>query len=556
VQRADPAKNWDARSDRNALTPGLTPPGVFGESWRMLQNYRKLAALGAGLLLAGCQTSEKQPTQAQLAAAQTPSAVRVPRLFSDNMILQRDAAVPVWGWGTDGAIIAVTLGPQTTFATVKDGKWIAWLHNLKPGTPETLSITAGIPVVFTNVLVGDVWLAGGQSNMEFPLKGAFEATEDIASATNPKIRLLKVPRTRLDQPTNDINASWAECDPATAANISAVAYYFARDLQEKLGVPIGILESDWGGTPAEAWIGYDFLKAHPDYQIELIADWALQNDNYRRNLAAFEDERRQAKENNAEFKKSAPGRPWKPGELYDGMIAPLLPFAIKGAIWYQGESNAGSAERATQYRKLFPDLIRDWRSVWGEGDFPFLLVQLAPFTKILAEPGESNWALLREAQLLSTRILPNVGMAVITDVGEERDIHPKKKKPVGERLALAARGIAYHEPVEYLGPTLKAMRVVSGVVYLNFDHVAGGLEAHGGALKGFALAGPDGKFVWALAEIQGRDQVAVRSPDVPQPVAVRYGWADYPVVNLWNTAGLPATPFRTDDFPASPPARR
>jgi sialate O-acetylesterase len=364
---------------------------------------------------------------------------------------------------------------------------------------------------------------------------------------------LKVPHTRLDQPTNDINASWTECNPDSAANISAVAYYFARDLQEKLGVPIGILESDWGGTPAEVWMGRDFLEAHPDYQIEILGVWGLQNDNYHRNLTAFERERGEAKANNTEFKKSPPGRPWKPSELYNGMIAPLVPFAIKGAIWYQGESNAGSAERAIQYAKLFPDLIRDWRSVWGEGNFPFLLAQLAPYMKIKPEPGESNWALLREAQLFSTQTLPNVGMAVITDVGEENDIHPKKKKPVGQRLALAARGIAYHEPVEYIGPTPKAMRVISGVVYLTFDHVAGGLEAPTPDVKGFAVAGADGKFHAAEAEIQGRDQVAVRSPEVAEPTAVRYGWADYPVVNLWNKAGLPASPFRTDDFSTAPP---
>jgi sialate O-acetylesterase len=535
---------------------GLTPAGIFGESWRMLQNYRKLAALGAVIFLAGCKTPEKGPTPAQTAAAQTPSEVSVPRVFSDNMILQRDAAVPVWGWGKDGAMVVVTFVSQSVYAQVKDGKWVAWLRALKPGAPGTLTISAGVPRVFTNVLVGDVWLAGGQSNMEFPLRGAFESASDVAAATNSMIRLLKVPHTRLGQPTNDINASWTECSPETAANISAVAYYFARDLQEKLGVPIGILESDWGGTPAEAWMGRDFLQAHPDYEIEILGDWALQNDKYNRNVAAYEEERRQAKESNTEFKKPAPGRPWKPAELYNGMIAPLVPFAIKGAIWYQGESNAGSAQRALQYRNLFADLIRDWRSIWGEGDFPFLLVQLAPFTKIKTEPGESNWALLREAQLFSTQTLPNVGMAVITDVGEENDIHPKKKKPVGDRLALAALGIACHQPVEYIGPTPKSMHVVSGVVYLTFDHVAGGLEAHDGSVKGFTVAGGDGKFYPAQAQIQGRDKVAVRSPEVSQPEAVRFGWADYPVVNLWNSAGLPASPFRTDDFPTPPPGAK
>jgi sialate O-acetylesterase len=320
-------------------------------------------------------------------------------------------------------------------------------------------------------------------------------------------------------------------------------------------VPIGILESDWGGTPAEVWMGDNFLRANPDYEIDIMGEWGLESDRYHRNLAAYEEAQRQAKASNTEFTNRPPGRPWKPAELYNGMIAPLIPFAIKGAIWYQGESNAGSPRRAMQYRKLFPDLIRDWRLVWGEGDFPFLLVQLAPYMKIKNEPGESNWALLREAQLFSTQSLTNVGMAVITDVGEENDIHPKKKKPVGERLALAARGIAYHEPIEYSGPTPKSAHAVSGVVYVTFDHVAGGLQAHGDRLQGFTVAGADHKFHPAEAEIQGLNKVAVRSPEVPEPVAVRFGWADYPVVNLWNTAGLPASPFRTDNFQTVPPAK-
>lgn len=539
----------------------------------MLHNYRKLAVLGAALLLAGCQAVENQHSSVPAAVAQPPSEVRLPHLFSDNMILQRGASVPVWGWGEEGATVTVTIRQptlvtpgqptnpvpsapreQTVVARVKDGKWIAWLRNLQPGLPVTLTVSAGIPLTFTNVLIGDLWLAGGQSNMEFLLKNSFEAADDIAAAANPLIRLLKVPHTRLDAPTNDIAATWMECNPQTAANISAVAYYFARDLQGKLSVPIGILESDWGGTTAEAWMAHDFLKANPDYEIEILGDWPVQQEKYRQSLAAFETERREAAANNTEFKKRPPGRPWKPSELYNGMIAPLLPFAIKGVIWYQGESNAGGADRANQYRKLFPNLIRNWRSLWGEGDFPFLLVQLAPYKQIQPEPGESDWALLRDAQLFSTRALPNVGMAVITNLGDERNIHPTKKKPVGDRLALAARAIAYHEQVEYSGPTLKETRLAGDEIILTFDHAAGGLEARGGDPKGFAIAGKDGKFVWAMTELQGSDRVSVRSPDVPHPVAVRYGWADYPVVNLWNKAGLPASPFRTDDFPVSPPA--
>jgi sialate O-acetylesterase len=313
-------------------------------------------------------------------------------------------------------------------------------------------------------------------------------------------------------------------------------------------VPIGIIESDWGGTPAEAWMDFTFLHDNPNWENEIIKDWAVQDSRYQQSLEAFENEKRQAKENNAEFNKRPPGQPWKPAELYNGMIAPLVPYAIKGAIWYQGESNAGSPDRAEQYHKLFPDLIRDWRSQWGEGDFPFLLVQLAPFMDIQKQPGQSSWASLREAQLDSTKVLTNVGMAVITDVGMEHNIHPTKKKPVGERLAVAALGIAYHEPIEYSGPTYKEMTREGSHIVLTFDHVGGGLTARYGDLTGFAIAGPDEKFYWADAQIEGLDTVTVYSPDVQNPVAVRFGWANYPVVNLWSKAGLPASPFRTDDF--------
>jgi sialate O-acetylesterase len=514
----------------------------------MHQKCRTLAALGAALLLAGCQTPQKQPQPGVAIPGHVQSEVTVPRLFSDNMVLQQGPTTPIWGGGQDGTVVTVTFRNQTNTAVVQDGKWTVLLHNLTAGGPDTLTISAANTLVIKNVLVGDVWLAGGQSNMEFPLRASFDAAGDIASAANPMIRLMKVPHVRLDAPTNDIDASWKECGPETAANISAVAYYFARVLQTNRNVPIGIIESDWGGTPAEAWMQYEFLRSRPLYQLEIFKEWALQQDRYVHSAEAYEREKRQAQENNTEFNKQPPFRPWKPAELYNGMIAPLAGYAIKGAIWYQGESNADSLERAEQYHKLFPDLIRNWRGVWGEGDFPFLLVQLAPFMGIQPQPGQSAWASLREAQLESTELLPNVGMAVITDVGDQKNIHPTKKKPVGERLALAARAIAYHEPIEYSGPVCKSMKIEQSHIILTFDHAAGGLEARGGKLTDFAIAGPDGKFVWALAQIQGPDKVLVYSPEVLDPVAVRFGWADYPVVNLWNKAGLPASPFRTDDL--------
>jgi sialate O-acetylesterase len=287
------------------------------------------------------------------------------------------------------------------------------------------------------------------------------------------------------------------------------------------------------------------LEMRPRFQSEILDSYTDAMNKHREATLAFEIEKAEAAKAGQKFEKRGPWQPWKPSELYQGMIAPLLPYAIKGAIWYQGESNAGRAE---QYRTLFADMIRNWRRDWGQGDFTFLAVQLAPFMAVKEQPQESGWAELREAQWLATQTLPNVGMAVITDVGDPKDIHPTKKEPVGERLALAARAIAYGEKIEHSGPIYRTMKVEDGKIVLNFDHVGKGLEARGAELTGFAICGADRKFVWAKAEIVGKN-VVVSSPEVANPVAVRYGWADCPVVNFWNQDGLPASPFRTDDFP-------
>jgi len=375
---------------------------------------------------------------------------------------------------------------------------------------------------------------------------------------------------KANEPQDDVNASWQECHPGSTSNFSAVAYYFARDLQKALKVPVGIIHTSWGGSPADVWMSERVLAAHADYKRDILEAYDAARQKYEDALAQFEQEQTEAKKEGKPFTKRRPSASWKPAELYNGMIAPLIPYAIKGAIWYQGESNAG---RAHQYRTLFPDMIQNWRRDWGQGDFAFLAVQLAPFMQIKPEPGESSWAELREAQLLATKALPNVGMAVITDVGDEKDIHPKKKEPVGARLALAARAIAYGEDIVYSGPTYRSMKVKDDKAILRFDHVGSGLAAgplpgksenakedkqavtydtRTGrievSLTGFAIAGEDKKFVGAKADIQD-DKVVVSSPQVQKPVAVRYGWADYPVVNLWNKEGLPASPFRTDDFP-------
>jgi sialate O-acetylesterase len=506
---------------------------------------QKIALLAAVAVLCGGHAAGGETTPMP---SPRDGAVSLPKLFSDNMVLQEGASVPVWGWGRDGATVTVRFQKQTVSTRVKDGKWLVRLGNLKPGGPDTLTITSGNSIKLTNVLVGEVWLASGQSNMEFPLKNSLGAAADISSSANPMIHLLHVPKARLESPTNNIGASWTECNPNTTPGFSAVEYYFARDLQKALHVPVGVIESDWGGTPAEAWMQREFLQANPQYRTEVFGEWIVAEDKYEQSLAAYIKKKSEAKENGIAFTNAAPRRPWKPGELYNGMIAPLAGYAIKGALWYQGEANANNAVEAGQYHTLFPDLIRNWRTVWGEGAFPFLLVQLAPFRDIQQAPSESSWASVREAQLKATELLPNVGMAVITDVGDQHNIHPTQKQPVGARLALAARGIAYHQAIEYSGPVFKRAKIERNQIVLTFDHVDGGLEVRDGDLTGFALCGPDGKFVWANAEIKGLDKVLVHSTEVAHPVAVRYGWANYPVVNLWNKAGLPASPFRTDDF--------
>ena len=472
--------------------------------------------------------------------------VKLHGLFSDNMVLQRGATVPVWGWADDGEEVTVEFRDQKVTTKAKSGQWMVRLKKLKAGGPEDLKVTGKNSVTLKNVLVGEVWIASGQSNMEFAMRDSFEAGKDIAASGNPMIRLYTVPKLKANAPTNNVYAAWQECGPKTSPGFSAVAYYFARDLQTALQVPVGVIHTSWGGSPAEVWMSESVLAANPSYQRDILDTYTDALKRVPELIAQYEKEAAEAKEQGKPFTKRRPGKPgWKPTELYNGMIAPLIPYAIQGAIWYQGESNAG---HAWQYRTLFADMIKNWRHDWGQGNFTFLEVQLAPFMAIKDEPAESAWAELREAQMLATKVLPKVGIAVITDVGEEKDIHPKKKEPVGARLALAARAIAYGEKLVYSGPTYRSMKVRADKAIVNFDSVGGGLEAHEGDLKGFAIAGEDKRFVRAKAEIEG-SQVVVSNPAVSKPVAVRYGWADYPVVNLWNKEGLPASPFRTDDFP-------
>jgi len=443
-------------------------------------------------------------------AASTRASVKPNPLFSDGMVLQQGRPVAVWGTAQDGEAVTVKFQGQEVATTAKDGAWTVKLDALKPGGPELMTIKGQDTVEVKDVLVGEVWLASGQSNMEWPVRASADVEAVLASANDPMIRLFTVPRGGSGMPKTAVDASWKPCTPETVGGFSAVAFAFGKQLRKALGVPVGLINTSVGGTPAEAWTSAEALGADP--ALKPILDYSSQGTN-------------------------------KPSVLYNAMIAPLVPYGVRGAIWYQGESNASRAE---QYRVLFPAMIADWRRRFGQGDFPFLFVQLAPFRDRKDAPGESQWAELREAQSLTKAHVPNTGMAVITELGDEKDIHPKQKEPVGARLALEALRIAYGKDVVSSGPTYKDMKVDGDKAILSFDDLGGGLVAKGGvALTGFAIAGPDKKFVNAKAEIVG-DTVIVTGEGVAQPTAVRFGWADFPVLNLTNKADLPASPFRTD----------
>src|SRR6266542_3841984 len=403
--------------------------------------------------------------------------VRLPAVFSDNLVLQLGMRTPIWGWADEGEKVTVTFRGKKVSATARNGKWLVKLPSAKAGGPDTLLVEGKNRIELKNVLVGEVWICSGQSNMEFPLDRSFESEKDIANSANPNLHLFTVTKSKANEPMDDVKASpnigWVECNPDSAQKFSAAAYYFGRALQKARGVPVGLIHTSWGGSPAEVWVREAVLAADPEYKRDILDTYPAKLERHQADLAKWEKEAGDLKKEGKEPAGVRPRPPWKPAELYNGMIAPLIPYAIKGAIWYQGESNAGRAE---QYRTLFPDMIRCWRSDWGQGDFPFLEVQLAPFLKVQEQPQESSWAELREAQLLATQVLRNVGVAVITDVGDPADIHPKKKQPVGERLALAARAIAYGERIEYSGPIYSGAGFKDGKAVLQFDHVGEGLE--------------------------------------------------------------------------------
>jgi sialate O-acetylesterase len=637
---------------------------------------------------------------AALAFATTVNAEpRLPHLFSDHMVLQRDREIHVWGWADPGEAVEVRFaGAARKTRATQDGYWDVLLPPFAAGGPFVLEVRANSIVRFKDVMVGEVWVASGQSNMTYALSEAATGAQDILKANDPELRFFAVPRRiAVEAQVDTLPASWQLCTSDTAKEFSAVAYYFARDLRRNLGVPVGVILSGWPGTAAEEWTDPDSLRrdailqpiaarwdavsadveayaAHaislefddfellpanagspvvsfsnfddgssrvstggswsyswlgaPESVFELAAPgrggrgysakisgeldgtndarWAvkLRPDGTPVDLSGYAGLRFWVRGNGAfTFRTLQPSitdwddygtemvkatREWRetrvwfkdvkqagwgvkqkltleqisgfaieamtpsgfpprpPSGLYEGMITPLMNYRMRGAIWYQGESNT---QRAFQYRTLLPAMIRSWRVGWQEGDFPFLIVQL-PNQGHSEEFADSWWAELREAQLFTAKTVPNTGLAVTIDVGESWNLHPPRKQEVGERLALWALGTTYGEKVAYAGPFYESKQVQGREVRIRFQDAGGGLEAHGETLMGFTIAGADKKFHRGLARIEG-STVVVSSPEVKAPVAVRYAWGDSPECNLFNNEGLPASPFRTDDWPGA-----
>jgi sialate O-acetylesterase len=644
-----------------------------------------------------------------IVAASAHGEVRLPAIIGDNMVLQQDTKVRIWGSASAGEHVTVTFARKSSQAVADaQGRWQLFIGPFKAGGPFELTVKGDNVVTIKNVLVGEVWICSGQSNMEWPLVNTVDGDHTVAQANYPEIRLFTVVHQTAASPLADVQGHWVVTTPDEAAHFSAVGYFFGRELHQQLRVPVGLIHTSWGGTPAEAWTSHEALLSSPELKSILdryessLSTLPQAQEAYARALAEWEEKNLYIDPGNKGealgyadpaaattdwskmdlpqqfetagllidgavwFRKDlelpaswadkelvlnlppiddhdvtyfngkkigATGREtpnsymvprkytvpaslvhqgrnviavrvfdsageggfsragamsigptgaveseaislrgvwdykvelalepkhpdWgsrpeavgvsnqnSPSVLYNAMLAPLTPFAIRGAVWYQGESNAG---RAYQYRTLFPIMIRDWRRAWGSA-FPFYFVQLANWRARKAEPDDSDWAELREAQAMTLRE-PQTGMAVTIDIGDENELHPRNKLDVGRRLAAWALARTYARKQIPSGPLFDRYTVEGNKVRIHFKYGAGLKTVDGGPLKGFAVAGEDRRFVWADARIEN-DTVIVSSPKISKPVAVRYGWADNPAVNLCNRAGLPASPFRTDDWP-------
>lgn len=488
-----------------------------------------------------------------LIARPANAQVELAKVFGDHMVLQRGMPVHVWGWAAIREPVAVSFRGETQ-STIADktGRWDVFLQPGDAGGPFTLEVSGTNSIRVEDILVGDLWVASGQSNMAMPVSGwgptmpIRDSSNEIAAANHPTLRFMTLAETTSTYPLDDAQVAhpWQICTPTAAGAFSAVAYFFARDLQYAEKVPIGVIVTAWGGTPIESWTSVRALGSEPSLlPIVEIAD--AMNRNRAGDLRMIAAETKEDEAMRAAGKQP-PHRPsrrniqsWQPGSLFNGMIAPLAPLPIKGVIWYQGESNT-DRDRAPLYETSLRAMIGDWRRQWGDPDLPFLYVQISS----LARPAPSSWSVVRESQRRALQ-LADTAMVVSADVGDPNNVHPSDKQTVGTRLALAARAIAYGEPIEFSGPSCHYIVPEHGKITVWFDH-ASGLRAIDGEPSGFEVAGADHKFVGASASIVGAS-VVVNSPAVEYPVYVRYAWSAAPQMSLINSAGLPASPFTSED---------
>ncbi len=469
--------------------------------------------------------------------------VSVNELFSDHMVVQRDMPVPIWGTAEPGESVTLTLGASSAVLKADtEGKWLGWLGALAAGGPFTLVIEGKNRIVIDDVFVGEVWLCSGQSNMQMAVRQCRDSAQEIAAAQFPQIREFQAPRRRADAPqTRFTGGRWSVCSPETVGSFTGVGYFFARELHRVQKVPVGLIHAAWGGTTCEAWMPDEFMRDDPEFK-PIYARWDARIQEYLSKTPA-EREKKPATQP-VKFPDDPRLHQNRPAVLFNRMIHPAVPYAIRGVLWYQGEANV---DRAYQYRRLFPTLITAWRRYWKRDNLPFLFVQLSNYENTQKAPYESELAELREAQAAALS-LPAAAMVVATDIGDGKECHAPNKQEISRRLWLAALALAYGEKTTFKGPTFASHQVDANRVRIRFSHVEGGLVAKGAELKGFAVAGADRRFIPATARIDG-EAVIVESDGVNVPVAVRYNWADSPDGNLYNSAGLPAPPFRTDHWP-------
>ena len=485
--------------------------------------------------------------------------VRLPDILGDSMILQQNQKVPIWGIAEPGETVTVGFQKQKlTVAADAGGKWRVDLKPLKADfTPQTLTIEGKNKIELKNILIGEVWLVSGQSNMQWTLMQSINGEREAAAANHPNIRLFNASREVAFKKKQGKLGDWAACTPETVKEFSGAGYYFGVRLERELKVPIGLINSSYGGSQAEAWTPVEYLSANADLKatVERTKIWEEERPRVRVEYAdAIKKWREESEKQKAAGVRPSPS-PGVPDALrdyrvaasiYDGMIAPLMPFAIRGAAWYQGESNEARAE---QYNILLPVMIKAWRERWGQGDFPFAIIQLPNYRAVKSEPEESAWSFIREAQRRTALNTVNSGLIVTIDIGEAGDIHPKNKLDVGQRMAIWALKDVYGRKIAD-APKFKKAEIKGAKIILTFTDVGSGLRIKDGAkLDEFAIAGADKKFVWAEAKIVGKNKIEVSSPSVSQPLAVRYAFNSNPKhPNLTNDSGIPASPFRTDDW--------